>query len=73
MFHDSILPYYFLSVRDQPFHVPGIPLIHDDVFAQLSLLLGCLAGKKMTGISFGTFDLPAAGYLESFCRSTICF
>jgi hypothetical protein len=72
LFHHSIIP-YFLRVRDQPFHVPGIPFIYEDVFAQPSLLLGGLAGKKMTGIGFGTLDLPAAGYLESLCCPSICF
>jgi hypothetical protein len=62
-----------LRVRDQPFHVPGFPLIHEGGFAQPSLPLGCLAGKKMTGIGFGTLDFSASGQFKSFGRSSFCF
>jgi hypothetical protein len=61
-----------LRVRDQPLYIPGIPFIHDDVFAQFSLPLGCLAGKKMAGIGLGTFDLSAPGQLETFGCSSFC-
>jgi hypothetical protein len=63
----------FLGVGDQPLYIPGIPFIHDDVLAQFSLPLGCLAGQKVAGIGLGTLDLSAPGQLKAFDCSSFRF
>jgi hypothetical protein len=63
----------FLGVRDQPLYIPGIPFIHDDVFAQFSLPLGRLAGEKMAGIGLGTFNLSGPGQFKTFDCSSFRF
>jgi hypothetical protein len=74
-FHYSIIPFFlcFLGVRDQPFHVSGIPFIHHHILPQLPLPFGGLAGKKMAGIGFGTLDLPPAVILNLFAAPRFVF